>query len=92
MASLYTKNGVPLTVRGDQVFNPSGRQFGRIQGSKVFGSNGRYVGTIVGDRLVYRSTESAAISSPFAPSASAGSAIAHSAGSGLWGDEPDIDG
>lgn len=52
MSSLYTKDGVPLQVNGDKVFNPSGRQFGRISGSKVFGSNGSYVGTIVGDRLV----------------------------------------
>lgn len=34
MADLYTKNGVPLKVRGDKVFNPSGHQFGRVKGPK----------------------------------------------------------
>ena len=92
MANLYTKNGVPLKVRGDKVFNPSGRQFGRIRGDRVFGSNGQYIGTIVGDRLVYRSTHSAKISSPFAPAASTASASAHRVGSAIWGDEPNIDG
>jgi len=77
-------------VRGDNVFNQSGRQVGRIQGSKVYGPDGRYVGTIVGDRLVYRSTDSAGISSAYAPTASAGSAAAPAVGSAVWGDEPDV--
>ena len=63
---------------------------GRIRGSKVFGTDGRYVGTIVGDRLVYRSTDSAAIGSPFAAANRAGTARANRAGSAIWGDEPDI--
>lgn len=92
MADLYTKNGVPLQVLGDGVYNPSGHQFGRISGSKVFDSGGRYIGTIVDGRLVYRSTDSAEISSPFAPSVSAGTASAHMAGSAIWGDEPNISG
>ena len=56
MASLYTKEGRPLTVSGTSVFGPNGNEIGRIQGYKVFGPNGRYVGTITQDRLVYRST------------------------------------
>jgi len=67
---LYIKNGVPVKVSGQIVFNPSGHQFGRINGSKVYGPNGRYVGTVVGDRLVYRSTDSAGVGSSFAPSVS----------------------
>jgi hypothetical protein len=88
--SLYTKNGRPLQVSGDTVYSRSGKVVGRISGNKVYGPNGRYVGTIDGDRLVHRSTDSAGISSPFASSNHAGSAMANSAGSAIWGDEPDI--
>lgn len=88
--NLYTKNGRPLQVSGDDVYSRSGEIVGRIRGEKVFGADGRYVGTIVGDRLVYRSTESAAISSSFSVANRAGSARANRAGSAMWGDEPDI--
>lgn len=87
---MYTKNGRPLQVSGDTVYSRSGKAVGRIKGTKVFGPNGRYVGTIVGDRLVYRSTDSASISSPFATANRAGSAKANHAGSAIWGDEPEI--
>ena len=91
MGSLYTKNGVPLTVRGDRVFNSRGQNFGYIRGEKVFGLNGRYRGTIVNGRLIYRSTQSAAISGVRAPRVSIpGSARAHRVGTAAWGDEPDI--
>jgi hypothetical protein len=72
--SLYTKNGRPLQTSGDIVYNRSGTVVGRISGSKVYGTNGRYVGTIDGDRLVYRSTDSASIGSPFSAAGLAGSA------------------
>lgn len=77
-------------MSGDDVYSRSGEIVGRIRGEKVFGADGRYVGTIVGDRLVYRSTESAAISSSFSVANRAGSARANRAGSAMWGDEPDI--
>lgn len=79
---LYTKNGRPLQVSGNTVFSRSGIVVGRIKNGKVFGTDGRYVGTIDNDRLVYRSTDSASVGSPFAS--------ANRAGSGIWGDEPDI--
>lgn len=85
MSSMYTKDGVPLKVSDDKVFNPRGRQFGRIKGSKVYGTDGRYVGTIVSDRLIYRSTDSATIGSPFVPSMSTGFARTHRTASTLWG-------
>ena len=88
--SLFTKNGRPLQVSGDKVFSRSGKIVGRIKSERVFGTDGRYVGTIVGNRLVYRSTHSAAISSSFASANRAGSAKANAAGSALWGDEPNI--
>ena len=91
MASLYTKNGVPLRVSGSAVFNPSGQNFGHIRGDRVFGLDGRYRGTIVGDRLIFRSTQSASMGSARAASAGMGSASAPRAGSAAWGDEPDID-
>jgi hypothetical protein len=88
MGQLHTKNGKPLTVSGDNIFDRSGRHVGRRRGDKVYGPDGRYAGTIVGDIVVYRSTDSASIGSPFASSARAGSAQATRAGSALWGEEP----
>lgn len=90
MDRIYTKNGRPLRLRNDKVFDESGRQVGKVRGKKVFGSDGRYVGTLVGDRLVYRSTDSASIAGPFAPSVSSPSGSAHRAGSAIWGEEPPI--
>jgi hypothetical protein len=87
---LYTKNGRPLQVSGDKVYSRSGTIVGRIKGEKVYGTDGRYIGTIVGDRLVYRSTQSATVSSSFSAANRAGSARANRAGSAIWGDEPDI--
>lgn len=87
---LFTKEGRPLQVSGDTVYSRSGRAIGRIKGSKVYGPDGRYVGTTTADRLVYRSTDSASVSSPFAASRRAGSATANRASSAVRGDEPDI--
>ena len=87
---LYTKNGRPLQVSGDDVYSRSGNIVGRIKGEKVYGTDGGYVGTIVGDRLVYRSTGNAAVSSPFSAANRARSGRADRAGSAIWGDEPDI--
>jgi hypothetical protein len=88
VSQLYTKNGKPLRVSGDEIFDRSGRHVGRRRGNKVYGPDGRYAGTIVGDRVVYRSTDSATISAPFAPHAGSGSASASHAASAIWGDEP----
>ena len=88
--SLYTKNGQALQVSGDKVYSRSGKIVGRIKGEKVFGPDGRYVGTIASGRLVYRSTDSTAISSPFSAANRAGTARANRAGSAIWGEEPDI--
>lgn len=90
MSKLYTKEGRPLRVSGDKIFGPQGRQVGRIKGKKVYGPNGRYVGTVVGDRVVYRSTDSATISSPYAPSVTTPTAAARHVPSAIWGDEPDF--
>jgi hypothetical protein len=87
---LYTKDGRPLQVSGDKIYSRSGRVAGKIKGRKLFGPDGRYVGTIVGDRVVYRSTDSASIGSPFSAASRAGSASANRAGSALWGEEPPI--
>lgn len=88
MSQLYTKNGKPLRLSGDDIFDRSGRHVGRRRGNKVYGPNGRYAGTIVGDRVVYRSTERATIGSSFAQRAGSGLASASHAGSAMWGDEP----
>jgi hypothetical protein len=65
--ALYTKNGKPLQVSGDDIFNRDGIQVGRRRGDKIYGPDGRYAGTVVGDRVVYRSTQSGSRSSSFAP-------------------------
>ena len=88
---MYTKNGQPLEVRGNKIFGPSGRQVATIRGRKAFGPDGSYVGTVIGNRLVYRSTDSASIGSPFAPQVRAPSARASAAGSAQWGEEPLLD-
>jgi hypothetical protein len=87
---LYTKNGRPLQVSNDKVYSRSGIIVGRINGDKVYGTDGRYVGTIVGDRLVYRSTQSSVIKGVFSASNRAGAGTSKRAGSGVWGDEPNI--
>lgn len=88
--NLYTKNGVPLQVSGGTVYTHAGKVVGRIQGDRVFGTNGRYIGSIVGDRLVYRGTQTAAISTSFASVNRVGTAKAERAGSAMWGEEPNI--
>lgn len=87
---LYTKNGRPLQVSSDKVYSGSGLIVGKIRNDRVFDTRGQYVGTIVGNRLVYRSTHSASIGSPFSASNRSGIGRAHAAGSAVWGDEPDI--
>jgi hypothetical protein len=88
MDALYTKNGKPLQVSGEDIFDCNGIQVGRRRGDRIYGPDGRYAGTIVGDRVVYRSTQSASRGSSFAPRRRAGIARANRAGSALWGDEP----
>lgn len=90
MSSLYTKNGRPLQVSGDRVYSRFGTYLGRLRGDKVYDPNGSYAGTIVSNRVVYRSTGSATISSPSVSASRAGSAAANAAGSALWGDEPNF--
>ncbi len=90
MSRLYTKNGRPLQVSGSKLYSRSGKYVGRISGNKVHDPSGRYAGTIVGDRVVYRTTDSAAVSGPSVSTPRAGSGAARAAGSALWGDEPDF--
>lgn len=91
MTTVYTKNGAPLSRRGDDLFDQSGRHVARLRGDKAFGLSGEYVGTMVSGRLVYRSTDSSQIGPSIAPRAGAGSAAAPRADSALAGDEPTFD-
>jgi hypothetical protein len=88
MTNLYTKNGRPLQRDGDRLFARSGTYLGRVHGDRVYDPSGRYAGTIVGDRIVYRSTDSASISSPATSANRVGSAAGRRVGAALWGDEP----
>jgi hypothetical protein len=85
---LYTKSGIPISESGGDLFDASGRQVGRLRGDKVYGPDGKYVATLDGGRLVYRSTDRATISSPFAPRQVAGFAVASVVGVAIWGDGP----
>lgn len=88
MTRLYTKNGRPLQIDGARVYSKSGTYVGRIDRGKVFDPRGRYAGTIVGERVVFRGSDSAAISGPSVAANQAGCGAANRGGSGLWGDEP----
>jgi hypothetical protein len=90
MSVIYTKDGRPLHQSGDNLFSNSGKHVARLRGKKAFNPQGQYVGTLVNNRLIYRSTDSATVGSPFATSAHAGHASAHSAGTAAWGEEPPI--
>lgn len=87
---LYTKNGRPLRVLGGTVYTASGKPVGQIRGDKVLGTNGHYVGTIINGRLVHRTSDSAAIGTPFAPTPQAGIAKPNATPSAVLGDEPNI--
>lgn len=90
MADLYTKNGRPLRRSGDTLFARLETYVGKIKGDFVFvfDPSGRYPGTIVGDRVVYRSTHSARISSPSVSANRGRSGRGNRGASGMWGDEP----
>lgn len=90
MSGIYTKDARPLKRSGDNLYSRSGAHVARVRGKKAFGPDGRYVGTIVGSRLIYRSTDSAAVSSSFAAGSHGGSGSTHAAGSAAWGQEPPI--
>lgn len=90
MASLYTKNGVPLKLQGSAVFNPSGENFGYLQGDRVYDLQGGYRGTVVSGRLIYRSTDSVTMGSARAATAGTASASASVSATAAWGDEPNI--
>jgi hypothetical protein len=88
MLTMYTKNGRPLARRGDDLFSRSGKHVGRVRGNKVYDPSGRYAGSVVGNRVIYRSTESASIASPFVQSTHVGTTTANAVGVADWGDEP----
>jgi hypothetical protein len=87
---IYTKNGRPLKVSGNDLFARSGKHVARLRGGKAYGPDGKYVGTVVGDRLIYRSTDSASSSSPFVLRTNLGHASANRLATGVWGDEPPL--
>jgi hypothetical protein len=90
MNTIYTKEGRPVRVSGNDLYSRTGKHVGRIRSGKAFGPDGKYIGTIVGDRLIYRDTHSATRSSPYAPRSSEGHAVANKAATAEWGEEPRI--
>ena len=63
---------------------------GRISNSRVYDPSGQYAGTICGDCVVYRSSDSATISSFSISANRVGSAAANTVASVIWGDEPNF--
>ena len=88
--TIYTKKGRPLRRTGDDLFSKSGEHVARIKRRKAYNTQGKYVGTLTGDRLIYRSTDAATMSSPFARKASVGFATVNRVGTALWGEEAPI--
>jgi len=88
--NLYTKNGRPLQVSGDRVYSRSGTYVGHLSRGKLYAPSGRYAGTVDGDRVVYRSSDSATVSSPTAAGNIGGTGAGSVGGSGVWGDEPPL--
>ena len=90
--SFHTKNGVPLRVSGDAVYNPSGEHFGTVKGDRVYDLHGRYRGSIVNDRLIYRSIDSTIPSYSSGSFAGTGEASTDVVGvAAEWGAEPNIE-
>jgi hypothetical protein len=85
---LYTKRGLLLQRIDNLIYSRSGRYLGQVENQRVFDPNGRYCGTIVGDRVVYRTTDSAAVSTESAAAPHTASAHASNKGSSVWGIEP----
>lgn len=92
MEVIYTREGLPLKVNGDDLFARSGQHVARLSRGrkKAYGSDGKYVGTLVGDRLIYRSVDRAAIGPSFAKRAGQPHALVKHARTALWGDEPSL--
>lgn len=88
MPQLYTKNGHPLQRDGDRLFAGSGTYLGTIQGRYVFDTSGQYAGTLDGDRVVYRTVDSARISSPTIAASRVGLAVVNAVPAAILGEEP----
>jgi hypothetical protein len=87
---LYTKDGVPISQSGRELFDAKGRQVAQVQGGKAYGRDGNYIATIDGGRLVHRSSDSAFSASTFTPKQVAGFSVASVARVAIYGDEPDF--
>jgi hypothetical protein len=87
---LYTKNGVPISQSGRELFDAKGHQVAQVQGDKAYGPDGKYVATLDGGRLVHRSSDAGFRTSGFAPRRAAGFSVARVAGVAIYGDEPNF--
>lgn len=90
MTTIFTKEGRPLRRYGDDLFSESGTHVAKLKGDKAYRREGEYLGALVRNRLIYRSTDSAGVGSPFARRVGTPSAAARSAAIADWGDEAPI--
>ena len=89
---MHTKNGKPLQVIGNTIYNGSGQVMGRVREAKVFAQDGSYVGTVVGDRLVFRSSDSYKVAPAFTAAKCKARGLSERARSKVRGDEPTLPG
>ncbi|MDT4892094.1 MAG: hypothetical protein QOE97_1129 [Pseudonocardiales bacterium] len=88
MANLWTKNGIPLFCRGNDLYSRSGALVGHLVGDRVFHpEDGEYIGTIVGDRLIHRSFDVDGPNRPYTRAVSVPDADLRPPVT-AWGDEP----
>lgn len=89
---LYTKQGAPIQVVGDKLFDKTGRLVGRRDGDTVYAPDGRYAATLVDDgaggRLVFLTRYQGLKSHAFAPMRIAATAAAPRIAAVVVGDEP----
>jgi hypothetical protein len=87
---MHTKNGRPLQVIGNVLYNGAGHVLGRVREDKLYSPEGAYVGTVVGDRLVYRAADSYKVAPAFTAAKCKARALSERGRSKVRGDEPTL--
>jgi hypothetical protein len=87
---LYSKNGVPISQSGRELFDARGRQVAQVQGDKAYGPDAKYIATLTGGRLVHRSSDGPSRIASITPRQVAGFSVSSVVGVAIYGDEPDF--
>lgn len=87
---IFTKDGVPISQVGNDLFDSSGNQVARLQGDKASGPDGRYIATLANKRLIHFDRDSTLTGPKFTPRTVVGFAVADIAGVTIDGNEPEF--